>query len=147
MPPAPSNDANWSVSLHQKVTPVLRGREHNPMMRILVDGAAGQGSPAVQSIGINTKGSSNIGDISAVEIFYTAGVQPSGRTLSSGVPGRRLERLTLPVGSSCVTGRTIFGYPINFRPIPRCLTGWIRGLNTSPWIVEYAWNRKKRLHQ
>ena len=60
-----------SVNTYQKVTPVLIGKENNPLLQIRIDIKGINKSTSVKDIEINTEGTTDLKDIEDLKIFYT----------------------------------------------------------------------------
>ncbi|SHG51088.1 sialidase-1 [Fodinibius roseus] len=67
-----SKQGDSGNTIQQEVSPVLIGRERNPVLQIQLraDGALVSSEDAVGSLKITTEGTTDIGDIASVDIFY-----------------------------------------------------------------------------
>ena|SRR5699024_9700869 len=64
-------DQGISLTTHQRVSPVLIGKSENPVLRIAVEADSSGQPQTVSRISVNTKGTTNTGDIKEVSLFYT----------------------------------------------------------------------------
>lgn len=82
-----SKQQDSGITIHRDVSPVLIGRERNPVLRIQLraDGAQVNAEDVVSSLRITTEGTTDIEDITSVDIFY-AGEQglPEGAVRFGG---------------------------------------------------------------
>ncbi|MCW9708821.1 sialidase family protein [Fodinibius salsisoli] len=66
-----SQDEKPSVKVHQQVSPVLIGKDANPVLRIAIEVDSLGQNQTVNRMSVNTKGTTDISDIKKTDMYYT----------------------------------------------------------------------------
>src|SRR5690625_4875192 len=94
-----SQQPDSGITIHQKVSPVLIGRERNPVLQVQLqgDGKLVNIDDPVSSLKITTEGTTDIEDIASVDVFYAGEERSEERRVgkecrSEEEPGRKINK-------------------------------------------------------
>lgn len=81
-----SKQRDNGITIQQKVSPVLMGRQRNPVLQIQLraDGAQVSSEDTVSSLSITTEGTTDIEDIKSVDVFYAGDEGSLGEAVRFG---------------------------------------------------------------
>ncbi|MDR8390771.1 exo-alpha-sialidase [Aliifodinibius sp. S!AR15-10] len=93
------------VSTHQAITPILIGKEANPVLRVEVDGNSDK---VVNSITISTEGTTQLTDIDEIHLFYTGSDSVFNVETKLHQTTKATQKVSLPADQKLQQGANYF---------------------------------------
>lgn len=105
-----------SVSVFQKFTPVLKGKETNPLLQINIE-TEGKNNPiSLNRVQLKLSGNDIEKDIEKVEIYYTGDKPVLRDGILFGAPAKPLSEITISGNQQLSAGTNIFQVSVKLSP-------------------------------
>lgn len=97
-----------SVSVEQKITPVLKGKDTNQLLQLKIETVGNKKPVALREAKVELSGSDIQNDIEQVEIFYSEEKSELSEGIRFGIPEKPAEKIVYPGHQKLNEGTNIF---------------------------------------